>query len=139
VSVAEIKNAATAVLRRINNGEKLHTNIAKQTAEGALRLIGDLESAAGDCPIALPMPGSDTAKLLSANVLLRQQQDKLTKGLVVLLRERNEARASAMGYGAVCIQEGVCEADECHDIIAWKKEAKEAGLLTPDASDIPDE
>lgn len=126
MDLAEVKKAAMAVLERINNDEKLYTNIAKLAAEGALAVIKDLEAAAGDCPISVPEPGSDMAKMLSANVMLRRQRDELKKAAVVLMQQRNEARASAMGYGSVCIQEDICDAEECEDILGWKKEFDEA-------------
>jgi len=54
----------------------------------------------------------------------------------VLLKELDLARASAIGYGAVTINEGICEAEECEDILGWKREAEEAGIL--DTDPIPD-
>jgi hypothetical protein len=37
----------------------------------------DLEEAAGDLPVELPEPGTVVAKLLSANVLLRRENERL--------------------------------------------------------------
>jgi len=39
----------------------------------------DLKDAAGDLPVELPEPGTPMAKLLSANVLLRRENEKLRR------------------------------------------------------------
>jgi len=51
------------------------------------------------------------------------------EAVALLLRELDLARASAMGYGGVCIGEGICEAEECDDITGWKKDAEDAGII----------
>ena len=54
-----------------------------------------------------------------------------------LLREVDLARASAIGYGATTILEGICDPDECLDIIGWRDEAVAAGIIN--LPDIPNE
>lgn len=51
------------------------------------------------------------------------------EAVALLLKELDLARASAIGYGAVTISEGVCEAEECHDILDWQEQAIEAGII----------
>lgn len=52
-----------------------------------------------------------------------------------LLMEVDLARASAMGYAAVAIEEGICFADECDDVLQWRRERIEAGLWEGGALD----
>jgi hypothetical protein len=44
-----------------------------------------------------------------------------------LLEEVFRARRSAIGYGRLCIAEGLCEEEECEDVTEWEEEATEAG------------
>lgn len=41
----------------------------------------DMEAAAGDLPVPMPSPGTDMAKLLSANVILKQRAARLREAL----------------------------------------------------------
>jgi len=53
-----------------------------------------------------------------------------------LIKQVDLARASAMGYAAVTILEGICDANECDDIMGWRREAVEAGIIN--LPDIPE-
>lgn len=55
-------------------------------------LRADLSAAAGDLPVPVPVPGTDMARLLSANVLLRKERDEACEGESARAVERDAAR-----------------------------------------------
>lgn len=83
-SAAVIREAAEKVLRAVDKGHRPNTTNSMRAAEGALALLNDLEEAADELLIAVPPPGSDLAKLLVANKLLRDERNRLRQELHLL-------------------------------------------------------
>ncbi len=52
----------------------------------------DLKDAAGELVVPMPEPGTDMAKLLSANVILRQREERLRKVLTILYQAWLDAK-----------------------------------------------
>lgn len=78
--------------------------IARATAaeEQAKALKADLAAAAGELLVPIPMPGTDMARLLLANVLLRRERDELRK-------ENARLKEAILLLGCDCDNTGTAE------------------------------
>lgn len=74
----------------------------------------DLRAAAGDLPVPLPAPGTDMARLLTANRLLRHENERLRGWLALLADDARvgslASRPAAQGGGAHFVAGYVTEA-----------------------------
>jgi predicted RNase H-like nuclease (RuvC/YqgF family) len=90
----------------ITESESLERRLESLAAENEvlkaeLRSVrSDMEAAAGELLVAIPRPGTDTAKLLHANVMMRKYQiPELREQLETAERERDRLLDSYINLG----------------------------------------